>query len=270
MLIKSHDQLVDNIFTFNEYFFSEFEYYSERLGSGNCFVVFIDKYIKTSFAPSRFIGYINNSKELHNKNIKKNGGETNKAIRRLIGNERPDKEWDRLYVEFCLGRGVKPQKRDSKERKFWVFEISRNDEYVFEDLDGNEHTVPISTEKESSTLIRVGQNRFRLDLINYWRGCSVTGSKSIQFLRASHIKPWRKSDNKERLDHFNGFLLTPNLDVLFNDGYITFSDQGNIIISSLLNDDDIRIFGLNPDMCVKLNKSHLPYLKHHNEIEFKN
>ncbi|MGO4108958.1 HNH endonuclease [Paenibacillus sp. YAF4_2] len=269
MLIKSHDDLVNNLLTFNEYFHSDFNYYSKRLGSGNCFVVWVGRYVNLSFAPSRFIGYTNNSKDVHEGNMTKDGGVTNKAIRTLLGVERPDNEWEQLYVEYCLERGVQPQKRNNKQRKFWVFEISLNDEYVFEDINGNQHTVPISTDKESKVLRRVGQDRFRSDLIQYWRRCSVTGSKSLQFLRASHMKPWRKSDNKERLDPFNGFLLTPNLDVLFNDGYITFSDGGNIIISNLLTDDDAHIFGLSLDMRVELDERHLPYLKHHRENEFK-
>jgi 5-methylcytosine-specific restriction protein A len=55
-------------------------------------------------------------------------------------------------------------------------------------------------------------------------------------LKASHIKPWRDSDNAERLDIYNGLLLIPNLDSAFDKGYISFDDGGKIIISDMIKD----------------------------------
>ena len=71
------------------------------------------------------------------------------------------------------------------------------------------------TEKRQLLKARVGQGDFRKHLIEYWQCCSVTGCSRLDCLMASHIKPWRKSNNQERLDVFNGLLLTPNLDKLF-------------------------------------------------------
>jgi predicted restriction endonuclease len=53
---------------------------------------------------------------------------------------------------------------------------------------------------------------------------------------ASHIKPWRASDNTERLDTYNGLLLLPNLDKAFDLGFITFTERGRIIVSNQLEE----------------------------------
>ena len=41
----------------------------------------------------------------------------------------------------------------------------------------------------------------------YWSGCAVTGLKRRELLRASHIRPCADSNNRGRLDSFNGLLL---------------------------------------------------------------
>lgn len=123
-----------------------------------------------------------------------------------------------------------------------------------------------STEKDSIIKSRVGQGQFRHNLIEYWKGCSVTECKSVPLLMASHIRPWRKSDNNQRLDVFNGLLLIPNLDKLFDRGYISFEDSGKIICSDFLPEKDRQILGISSSMRLKLvSESHKPYLKYHRE-----
>ncbi len=70
---------------------------------------------------------------------------------------------------------------------------------------------------------RLGQGQFRVDVEKLWRGaCGVTGCRISAVLRASHIKPWSQSNNKERLDPENGILLAAHIDALFDRGLITF------------------------------------------------
>lgn len=81
---------------------------------------------------------------------------------------------------------------------------------------------------------RVGQGRYRAELIRLWKGrCSVTGYDDPQMLLASHIKPWCVANNTERLDPENGLLLTPNLDRAFDSGLITFDteNKGKLLLS---------------------------------------
>ena len=126
-----------------------------------------------------------------------------------------------------------------------------------------------STEKESILKSRIGQGLFRQNLIDYWKGCSVTECVTTPFLVASHIRPWRKSDNRQRLDVFNGLLLIPNLDKLFDRGYITFADDGKIIFSDFLSDKDKQILGVRKSMRLKhVGEQHLPYLRYHRESCF--
>lgn len=76
---------------------------------------------------------------------------------------------------------------------------------------------------------RIGQGKFRKDLIKKYKGrCAVTGVEEVALLRASHIKPWAHSNNKERLDPENGLLLTPTLDALFDSGFISFRKDGTV------------------------------------------
>lgn len=91
------------------------------------------------------------------------------------------------------------------------------------------------TERKALVKARVGQGRFRSDLETAWgSSCAVTAISVGSLLRASHIKPWRQSDNRERLDAHNGLLLVATLDAAFDAGLISFADDGEMLFSSEL------------------------------------
>ena len=126
------------------------------------------------------------------------------------------------------------------------------------------------TERETIVQSRIGQGRFRTELLKYWQGCAVTDCQARKVLRASHIKPWRESSNEERLDAYNGLLLIPNLDAAFDNGMISFANDGKIIISDSLTEDDELKLGIHPDMRIAgLDERHLKYLKYHRMNIFK-
>jgi predicted restriction endonuclease len=128
------------------------------------------------------------------------------------------------------------------------------------------------TETERKAVIdsRVGQGVFREQLIMKWGACSVTGCNQTDLLTASHIKPWSKLNNSERLDVDNGFLLIPNLDNLFDKGYITFRKNGFIRYSVELSLPSINLLGLNENMKIQnLNESNVKYLEYHFNHVFK-
>lgn len=123
-----------------------------------------------------------------------------------------------------------------------------------------------ATEKDSIVKSRIGQGIFRNELIEYWHGCAISQCPFTWMLIASHIKPWRDADNQERLDTYNGLLLLPNYDKLFDLGYISFTQAGKIMYSRLLDKFDREAIGLTSDLhLVKLENQHLKYLKYHNE-----
>lgn len=128
------------------------------------------------------------------------------------------------------------------------------------------------TETQRQTIIqsRIGQGEFRAKLISYWKECAVTGANCIKLLKASHIKPWRSSNNIERLDVFNGLLLTPNIDAAFDSGSITFDSKGKIIISKSIVGMAAFQLHINSKLSIKqklLSNEHMAYLEYHrNEI----
>lgn len=126
------------------------------------------------------------------------------------------------------------------------------------------------TTRESVIQSRIGQGQFRTSLVEYWRGCSVTGCQQIELLRASHIKPWRYSSNAERLDVYNGLLLLPNLDACFDSGLITFDDEGKIVISSRLNESTLSQLGISSNLkLLRVEKKHKDFLRYHRENIFR-
>jgi putative restriction endonuclease len=104
------------------------------------------------------------------------------------------------------------------------------------------------TEQEQIVVSRLGQGNFRRNVIRLWGSCSVTGLQNISLLRASHIKPWKDSSNQERLSPFNGLLLIPDYDFLFDKGYITFKTNGSVLISQRLGPFARKIFDVDNDL----------------------
>jgi len=90
------------------------------------------------------------------------------------------------------------------------------------------------TERIQLVKARVGQGLFRARVELLEPACRLTGVTDRRLLRASHIKPWAKSNNAEKLDGANGLLLAPHVDLLFDKGLITFEDDGQLRVSSHL------------------------------------
>lgn len=92
---------------------------------------------------------------------------------------------------------------------------------------------------------RRGQGKFRSSVEAIEKACRVTGIKNLSLLIASHIRPWRSCENGfQRLHGMNGLLLTPDVDLLFDRGFITFDDDGGTRVSSRFDKEDLRRLGL--------------------------
>lgn len=116
----------------------------------------------------------------------------------------------------------------------------------------------------------IAQRLFRGNLLRLWQGaCAVTSVQELRVLRSSHIKPWRDSDINEKVDHFNGLLLIPNLDTLFNEGLISFQNDGRVLVSSKWKADDQRRMHIGPELHLRMvhSESH-PYLEFHRDVVF--
>ena len=112
-----------------------------------------------------------------------------------------------------------------------------------------------------------GLYRSRLELIE--SGCRLTGATDIRLLRASHIKPWSKSDSREKLDGNNGLLLAPHIDHLFDKGFISFADDGRLLRSEALPQSVQDTWGLISQANAKaFSESQTLYLAYHRENVF--
>jgi predicted restriction endonuclease len=99
--------------------------------------------------------------------------------------------------------------------------------------------------------------------------CAVTGLDIPALLRASHIKPWKDSDNRVRLDPYNGLLLSPSYDAAFDSGLISFADDGAVIVSAELTLPRIKRLGIDSAArIVGLHDGHRGYLDYHRRDVF--
>ena len=90
-------------------------------------------------------------------------------------------------------------------------------------------------------------------------------------LFASHIKPWRESTNEERLNGENGLLLTPSIDHLFDRGFISFEDNGELMISDVAHKESVQRMGVNTERVVRVGKfseGQRFFLAHHRRAVF--
>lgn len=98
--------------------------------------------------------------------------------------------------------------------------------------------IPVGMDVERETKVRVGQYFFRLSVLTaYGNSCCITGMKKPELLIASHIKPWKVSNEKtERTNPGNGLCLNALHDSAFDKGLITIDKKYRIIISKRLSE----------------------------------
>ena len=123
------------------------------------------------------------------------------------------------------------------------------------------------TTRDALIQARIGQGRFREQVLQLWDNCcSVTSSATQAAIRASHIQPWRESNDEERLDPNNGLPLVASLDALFDSGLISFESSGKMIVSSKLNNTERQIFGVGDgSLAKKPTAKTAAYLSYHRE-----
>ncbi len=151
----------------------------------------------------------------------------------------------------------------------------RNDrpsQFMFriESIKSENHQAPV-TQRTVTREERVGQKKFRDGVLDLWsNSCAVTSLRHPNLLRASHIQPWRHCGNEDRLNKFNGLALTPNLDSLFDIGFVSFKDSdGSIRLTDALDEPEWRILNVKPEMSLRaVFVQSKEYLDYHNECVF--
>lgn len=112
---------------------------------------------------------------------------------------------------------------------------------------------------------RRAQAAFRAELMSFWQGrCPMTGVTNPSLLVASHIKPWRDSDDRERIDPFNGLLLATPVDAVFDRLLITFDANGTVLVAVRLTAAERSAFAIATlPARLLLHQRHLHYMCHH-------
>lgn len=100
------------------------------------------------------------------------------------------------------------------------------------------------TTRQALVQARRGQGLFKDNVAKFERECRITHVQDRTHLIASHIKPWREATDEERLAGGNGLLLTPSIDHLFDRGFISFADDGEVLVSPTANHDALSRMGV--------------------------
>ncbi len=123
---------------------------------------------------------------------------------------------------------------------------------------------PDTTSRKGLVTTRVGQGYYRQSILKRFDSvCAVLGVGPVEILVASHIVPWRDSNDKERLDVENGILLSPLLDALFDKHLISFSEDGRILFSTQVTPAMRLCYGLSGAEKIKVTSGMNPYLERH-------
>jgi len=120
------------------------------------------------------------------------------------------------------------------------------------------------TKKRDGYLHRIYKNQLKEeveDKLSYTQ-CMLE-KLSYPSLVASHIKPFIDSDDNEAYDPNNGLLLSRNMDILFDQGYISFNDDGTIIYSYALNKDVVQYLQNYQLDSIFINQNRKYYLDYH-------
>ena len=252
--------------------------YINYVKNGQVFFPYFDRGI-IKFAPSRFVGYVDNSYEAHPRNEYKSGSETTPRITSILKkagyetDKTSSKFADEIYLDFCNSRGILPS---SRSRSYWL--VEKIIEWVGVQVDHDDPVVPPEptdeqiascnnireTERLAVIKARIGHGRFRNDVLKKYRRCSVTGLENENLLIASHILPWRYcwSNPNECLSPDNALLLSPHWDALFDKFLITFDDEGTLLFSDAVTDDDKRKLNLS-DCKISLSGKQRKFMKFH-------
>ena len=139
---------------------------------------------------------------------------------------------------------------------------------VLEDLHRIEadKTIP-ETQRLQLAKARVGQGLFRKRVILLDQACRVTGVSDKRVLIASHIKAWKDSSNAERISGYNGVLLSPHVDALFDDHLITFENDGRMHVHLSLPEEVLDRWSIDPSKRVEaFRPEQTQFLEHHRHV----
>lgn len=177
-------------------------------------------------------------------------------------------EMAQVIVDLLGPRWEEVDRRATVEPSHQIEAIAEAEDEVEREI-GNRTDLE-KTEKTQLIKSRRGQGIYRRNLEGIEQSCRITRVVNRRHLRASHIKPWRASTNFEKLDGNNGLLLSPHIDHLFDQGFISFADDGALLVSPQADVDTLILWGIEPEGNFgPFNSEQKNYLAFHRESVFK-
>lgn len=179
-----------------------------------------------------------------------------------VGNEKDSFFYWKLFVDFDA---------------IWQ---RKSEPLVFTYGKGKDKIAPIKTpngkkEEEKNKNIRQareGQGKYREQLLEQCHFCPITMISDERLLIASHIKPWTASNDTEKTDPYNGYMLSPMIDKLFDRGFITFTENRHIVLSEFISPYTWKQIGLKNYTfynAIPMDDKRIEYLKFHHQSVFK-
>lgn len=198
-VVKSISEIKENLQLFEVYLCEgtdeEQSFSSELIRRGSCFIAYeIENEMR--FAPSRYIGYANNTMSSHI-HRDKDGKETNPAITKLLRNLAQDADLEEKYLQYCNDLGLSP---GNKKRKFWRFSLGEKDFTNNEIADEGFPEGKIVERKHiarerNPALIKAAKEAYKkLNNRLFCEACGfdfekIYGERGIDYIEAHHILP---------------------------------------------------------------------------------
>ena len=142
---------------------------------------------------------------------------------------------------------------------FYIDEREVEERIVVEDL--------LAGNRQAAENRRRGQVQWRLSLLDIMPQCIITKVTEDRILEACHIKPHsvsiREGRNEELTDVNNGLIMTPTYHKLFDMGFISFNDNGTILISPFLSNMNKQRLNLVDNRQYRIPRECSEYLAYH-------
>lgn len=174
---------------------------------------------------------------------------------------------ERKGVNTVLGTGLITEERADGVFIVIPYKTALQNELLTE-INSNDNSTELLTEIVKEIKRRKGQDKFRKKLTAIFPNCVLCDINNEHSI-ASHIKPWSESSNEERLDEYNGLILCPNHDYLFDKGLISFDLNGNVLISNQLSSKQLSEFRIDKGKKIHLNERTKKYMDYHQNFIFK-
>lgn len=160
--------------------------------------------------------------------------------------------------------------QDDVSRKFYIYAkpIFFNSLKIKDEI-ANDTSVVETQEKEAKIRYRKRQTEYRQKLLEQMPFCPFTNVTDDRILVACHIKPFKNCENDdERYDHKNGITMTPTYHALFDIGFISFNEDGRLLVSPFLSNINKSRLNLKEGAAYRLQTGSAEYLKYHREKIF--